>query len=74
MNQYIRDFNYNDIHTISIDDGNDFLERIDENEQYFSIFHCNIRNENKNFDEMNLLLDEFIRKNFYFDLIIFSET
>lgn len=71
MNQYIRDFRLDEFKSVIID--NDFLWENDINRKnWFSIFHCNVRSLNKNFDEMVIMLRQFKRQNF--DIIVCTET
>lgn len=71
MDQYIRDYQYTHIKTIetNIDNLDNLVKH--NPDDYFKIFHVNIRSISKNFDELNILLDSLKTK---FDIIVLSET
>lgn len=74
MDQYIRDFDAREIKSLSTGNIKECCYQIKICQNSFSIFHCNIRSANKNFDETMLLLNDFSENDIKFDVIVFSET
>lgn len=71
MDKFITEYNYEDYHTLIVDNITEYQKYIKTNKSNFTMYHNNIRSISKNFDEAAIFLEQFQNK---FDVIIFSET
>lgn len=70
MNDYIKSLKVNEINSVETFNHSVILSKI-KTGNYFSVFHCNVRSINKNFEKFLMLIHE---SNYCYDVIVFSET